>query len=74
MMLVYMNKNAGLYIKELLLKNSPKTDVDVIDLIYQIDEGLKSYENRKEELREQEAEAVFEQLGEAARRTMEVDS
>ena len=43
MMLVYMDKNAALYIKELLLKNSPETDVDVIDLIYQIDEGLKAY-------------------------------
>ena len=43
MMLVYMDKNAALYIKELLLKNSPETDVDVIDLIYQIDEGLKDY-------------------------------
>ena len=31
-------------------------------------------ENRKEELREQEAEALLDQLGEAARRTMEVDS
>lgn len=43
MMLVYIDKNAALYIKELLLKNSPETDVDVIDLIYQIDEGLKDY-------------------------------
>ena len=43
MMLVYMDKNAALYVKELLLKNSPKTNVDVIDLIYQIDEGLKDY-------------------------------
>lgn len=43
MMLVYMDKNAGLYVKELLLKNTPETDVDVVDLIYQIDEGLKSY-------------------------------
>ena len=31
-------------------------------------------EYRKEDLREQEAEAMLTQLGEAARRTMEVDS